>query len=118
MFGTSSVREPSFLAMSMATPKLTLSRRRREGCPFTTAKPSLSCGNASSARRCSSAVAARLRGGRAPVLGARRHSAVATQQFREIGSPGFVHERRVVAKAAEQAFDVSGIGSEIFGYEF
>ena len=29
-----------------------------------------------------------------------------------------VHERRVVTKAAEQAFDVSGIGSEIFGYEF
>ncbi len=56
MFGTSSVREPSFFSRSMARPRLTSGRRTREGTPSMTAKPSFICGNFSIARRMAKAM--------------------------------------------------------------
>ena len=51
MFGTRSVREPSFFCTSTAIPSRTLSRWMRWGCPSTSAYASFIRGNASNARR-------------------------------------------------------------------
>ncbi len=56
MFGTSSVRVPSFFVRSIATPRFTLGRFRRVAWPSTFAKPWLSCGYSSSARNTAKAI--------------------------------------------------------------